>query len=247
MQVILLEQIKKLGNVGDMVTVKGGYGRNFLIPGKKALRATKDNIAYFESKKAEIEKANKEKLAEAQKVLGKIGGTVVSLIQQAGEDGRLYGSVSAGDIARQLSEDTKEEVIRSQVVLHAPIKYIGVHDVEIDLHAEAVAVVHVNIARSGSEAKDAAAKFAKGYRVMEGPGAETEKDAAEEKGESGEGESQEVVASAETAEAGTEAAEAAEGEENKDSKEPHPAEEPVAESTAKDDKVEKSKAESKKS
>lgn len=182
MQVILLEQIKKLGNIGDVVKVRPGYGRNFLIPNKKALRATKENVAYFESRKAEIEQENLKKLAAAEKVSKKIEGIVVALIQQAGEDGRLYGSVSAADIAKAVSEKSKEAVDRSHVHLHNPIKYIGVHSIEIGLHAQVAVRVNVNVARSEDEAKDAGARFARGEIVMEGPeGEELRKAAAAKK------------------------------------------------------------------
>jgi len=180
MQVILLEQIRRLGNTGDVVKVKDGFARNYLIPSNKAIRATKDNISYFESKKSEIEKENKKKLDEALKLSGKISGAVVSVVRQAGEDGRLFGSVSAADISNALIEQKKESIDRKQVVLQNPIKYIGVHEIELSLYADATATVHVNVARSASEAKDAAARFARGEIVMEGPEGELAKESAAE-------------------------------------------------------------------
>jgi len=175
MQVILLEQMRKLGNAGELVEVKGGYARNYLIPNKKALRATKDNVSYFESKKAEIEKENKKKLDEATAIAKKIEGAIVALVRQAGEDGRLYGSVNAADIAKTATETTKQEIDRKQITLHNPIKYIGVHSIEISLFGTVVAHVNVNIARTADEAKDQESRFKKGEIVMEGPAAEAEK------------------------------------------------------------------------
>ena len=174
MQIILLEQVKKLGNTGDVVSVKNGYARNYLIPNKKAMRATKDNIAYFEVKKKEIEAADKAKTSDAEKASKKIDGNIITLIQQAGEDGRLYGSVNANDIAKALSEKSSESINRKQVVLHAPIKYMGVYTVEVDLYGTIIANVHVNIARSEGEAKDAETRFKRGEEVMEGPSGEKE-------------------------------------------------------------------------
>ncbi len=168
LQVILLEPIKRLGQVGDVVQVKNGYARNFLIPQKKAVRATKDNVAYFEAKRKDIEKENAGKIAEAEKLAKQIDGAIITLVQQAGEDGRLYGSVKAADIAKALETEKKASVDRKQVVLHTPIKYIGVHTVEVHLHGDVSAVVHPNIARSATEAKDAKARFEKGEVVMEG-------------------------------------------------------------------------------
>lgn len=172
MQIILIEPVKNLGNVGDVVKVKQGYARNFLIPNKKAMRATSDNIAYYETKKKEIQAANKAKLDEASKIAQKIQGKLVTLVQQAAEDGRLFGSITAVEIAAGLSEQFGLDISRKQIVLHAPIKYIGVHTVEVDIHGDISAKVHPNIARSESDAKNAAARFAKGEKVMEGPDAE---------------------------------------------------------------------------
>ncbi len=175
MQIILLEPVRKLGAVGDVVKVKNGYARNFLLPNKKALRATEENIAYFEVKKKEIQAANNDKIAIATKVAKKIEKAVVTLVQQAGEDGRLYGSVNAVDISEALTTQVGVEISRKQVVLHAPIKYIGVHTVEVALHGDMVVKVHPNVARSEDDAKSAAQRFAKGEKVMEGPGADEDK------------------------------------------------------------------------
>ncbi len=180
MEVILLESVKKLGNTGDVVSVKNGYARNFLVPTKKAMFATKDNIAVFEQRKGEIEKENKAKTSEAEKLADKIKNTVVSLIQQAGEDGRLYGSISSVNISDALAKKTKEDIDRKQITLHNPIKYIGIHDIEIHLFGNVSAIIHANVARSEGEAKDAEKKFSRGERVAEGPSAESAQEAEEE-------------------------------------------------------------------
>jgi large subunit ribosomal protein L9 len=179
MQIILLEPVKNLGTVGDVVTVKNGYARNFLIPNRKAMRATADNVAYFDAKKKEIQAANQEKVSAANTTAKKIAGTVVALVQQAGEDGRLYGSVNATDIAAALSKHAGVEISRKQIVLHSPIKYVGIHTVEIDLHGDVVTTIHPNIARSEADAKSAAERFARGEKVMEGPEADSARKQAE--------------------------------------------------------------------
>jgi large subunit ribosomal protein L9 len=171
MQIILLEQVKNLGKVGEVVTVKYGYARNFLLPNKKALRATKANVDLFEVQKADIEKNNQELIKIAQAFAKKVDGIIVPVAQQAGEDGRLYGSVTITDIANAVSEKVGEKLERKLIELHDPIKYIGVHAVQVDLHAEVTVTVNVNVARTADEAKAAAARFAKGESVMEGPGA----------------------------------------------------------------------------
>lgn len=179
MKVILLEQIKRLGNVGDIARVRDGYARNFLIPNKKVLRATKENIAYFESKKSEIEKEASQKVAEAEKLASKIKGVVIDIIRQAGEDGRLYGSVNASDIATALTEKTKEQIDRKQVVLNNPIKYIGIYKIEIHIYANIYTTIHPNVSRNGDDAKEAAKRFARGEMVMEGPDGENHKEEQE--------------------------------------------------------------------
>ncbi len=181
MQIILLEQVKNLGNIGEVVKVKDGYARNFLLPNNKALRATKSNIDFFEVQKAEIKKQNDAKIKEAEATAKKVDGILVDIIQQAGEDGRLYGSVTIADIAEAVSQKSGQQIERKQVVLHDPIKYIGIHEVDVDLHAEVNVKVDVNVARTSAEAKISAEKFKKGERVMEGPSSETkaEEQAAE--------------------------------------------------------------------
>lgn len=151
MQVILLERIAKLGQMGDTVNVKDGYARNFLLPQGKALRANKANLEHFESQRAELEARNLERKKEADGVHDKLNGTSYIVIRSAGETGQLYGSVSTRDIAAALDEQGFK-VARSQVVLQNPIKVIGLHSVEVTLHPEVSSTVTVNVARSEDEA-----------------------------------------------------------------------------------------------
>lgn len=152
MNVVLLEKVGKLGVMGDVVTVKDGYARNFLLPKKKALRATQDNLAYFEKEKAALEKQNKTKKAEAEKIAKKIDGKTVPVIRAASEAGRLFGSVSTRDIANAVSS-LGETVDRSLVHLNQNFKMLGLFPVEVHLHPEVLATVTINIARSEDEAK----------------------------------------------------------------------------------------------
>lgn len=151
-QVILLERIEKLGAMGDIVDVKPGYARNFLLPQKKVLRASKDNIAYFESQKATLEKVNNEKKAEAEKHGKSLDGHKVVMIRQAGETGQLYGSVTGRDIADAINEVAKDKIERNMVILNQNIKAIGLLPVEVALHPEVKVTVTVNIARTEDEA-----------------------------------------------------------------------------------------------
>ena len=164
-QVILLERVEKLGNLGDVVSVRPGYARNYLLPQKKALRASKENIAYFEAQKAGIEKANADKRSDAEKQAKKIEGTIISLIRQASEAGHLFGSVSARDISDAVNEATKEAIERSQVVMNTNFKTLGLFPVDIALHPEVKVSVTVNIARSQDEA-DIQAKTGKAVIAM---------------------------------------------------------------------------------
>jgi large subunit ribosomal protein L9 len=159
MEVILLEHVEKLGGVGDAVVVKDGYARNYLLPQGKALRATNENKAVFESKRAEIEAENNKKKADAEAKAAKIDGNFVILIRQAGEDGRLYGSANARDIANTIAEQEGIELGRNQVVLSSSIKYLGVHPVKVYLHPEVAVTVNANISRSEEEAEDAKQEF----------------------------------------------------------------------------------------
>lgn len=152
-QVILLERVEKLGNMGDVVAVKPGYARNFLLPQKKALRASKDNVAYFESQKKNLEADNDKRKAAATKLAKKLEGLSISLIRQASENGQLYGSVASRDIADEAAKASGEEITRSMVILNQNYKMIGLFPVDVTLHPEVKVVVNVNIARSPEEAE----------------------------------------------------------------------------------------------
>jgi large subunit ribosomal protein L9 len=146
MQIILLEKLVNLGNLGDIVKVKDGYARNFLIPGKKARRATKDAIAEFEVRRAELEKVAAEKLADAQKQGEKLNGFTVQVSQKAGVDGRLFGSVTNADIAEALKSQGFAEVEKAQVRLpQGPLKTVGDHPVQVALHTDVLVDVTVSV------------------------------------------------------------------------------------------------------
>lgn len=166
MEVILLENVKKLGRSGDKVEVKNGYARNYLIPRGVALRANKENLAVYESKRAEIEKANADKQKTAEGVAKKLNGVEVAVIRQAAEDGRLFGSVTVREIAEQLKEKGFE-VDSKDVELLNPIKAVGVYNVRINLHADVAVEVKVNVARSESEAEGQLAQDAKDQAARE--------------------------------------------------------------------------------
>ena len=152
MKVILLERVEKLGSIGDTVTVKDGFARNFLLPRQKALRSTTANQKIFEAQRAQIEARNAENKAEAERRGERLDGSTYVLIRQAGESGQLYGSVSARDVA-DAAQAAGDRVERNQVVLETPIKTLGVHTVKVRLHAEVTVSVSVNIARSADEAE----------------------------------------------------------------------------------------------
>jgi large subunit ribosomal protein L9 len=152
-QVILLERVENLGAMGDVVAVKPGYARNYLLPQAKALRATKENVAYYEAQKAGLQKANAEKKAEAEKIAKKIEGAKVVIIRQASEGGQLYGSVSSRDIAESLTTDTKVSVGRGQVIVNTAYKTIGLFPVDVVLHPEVKVKITVNVARTAAEAE----------------------------------------------------------------------------------------------
>lgn len=152
-QLILLERVENLGAMGDLVTVKPGYARNFLLPQNKALRATKENIAYYEAQKAHLQKLNAEKKGDAETSAKKIEGAKVVIIRQAAEGGQLFGSVTSRDIAEALSEQAGQSVTRGQVALNQNFKTIGLFNVDVILHPEVKAKITVNIARSANEAE----------------------------------------------------------------------------------------------
>jgi large subunit ribosomal protein L9 len=156
MKVILLERVGRMGHIGDEVTVKNGFARNFLLPQQKALRATEANRARFEKERGDIEKRNTERREQAAGIATGLNGKTVVIIRQAGETGQLYGSVSSRDISDALSNDGFS-VARSQVNLTTPIKTVGVHPVALNLHAEVAVSITVNVARSDDEAARQAA------------------------------------------------------------------------------------------
>lgn len=152
MHVILLERIGHLGQMGDVVNVKNGYARNYLLPQKKALRATEENKAYFATQRVQLEANNLERKSEAEAIAEKLSGKSFIAIRQAGDTGQLYGSVTTRDIAEAVTEGGFD-VARRQVSLNTPIKELGLHDVEISLHPEVNVTVQINVARTEDEAE----------------------------------------------------------------------------------------------
>lgn len=170
MEIVLLERVENLGAIGDVVTVKDGYARNFLLPNAKALRATKANLERFEREREAIEARNAEAASEAADQGKSLDGKSFILIRQAGDTGQLYGSVSARDIAEAA------DVHRAMVALGQPIKELGIHDVRVKLHPEVAVTVHVNVARTEEEAERQAA----GEDVIETQQAQERADAEEQ-------------------------------------------------------------------
>ncbi len=152
MQVILMERIEKLGQMGDVVTVKPGYARNFLLPQGKARRATKENLDRFEQERTQLETENLERRGEAEKVGAKLMGLMVTLIRQAGDSGQLYGSVNTHDLAAEITE-AGYTVARNQISLDGVIKATGLHQVKVRLHPEVSVTITANVARSDTEAE----------------------------------------------------------------------------------------------
>ena len=152
MEVVLLERIERLGQMGDVVNVKPGYARNFLLPQKKALRANKANLEHFEGQRQQLEAENLQRRDEAQSVADRLNGLKVTVIRSAGESGQLYGSVSGRDIADAVAEGGFM-VGRQQVIVERPVKALGFHDFRIRLHPEVEAIVIANVARSEDEAQ----------------------------------------------------------------------------------------------
>jgi large subunit ribosomal protein L9 len=151
-ELILLERVEKLGQMGQIVKVKPGYARNFLLPRKKALRATKDNLAYFDTRRAQLEANNLARKTDAGSVAEKLEGLHVVLIRQAGESGQLYGSVSARDIADAVTT-AGFTVDKRQIVLDRPIKNLGLHRLRVMLHPEVLVSVIANVAQSAEAAQ----------------------------------------------------------------------------------------------
>ncbi|VAW14521.1 LSU ribosomal protein L9p [hydrothermal vent metagenome] len=192
MQVILLERIEKLGQMGDIVSVKPGFARNFLLPKRKALRASKANMTHFEGQRAQLEARNLELKGEAGSVADKLGGLSFIVIRQAGEAGQLYGSVSSRDLAETISEGGFS-LTRNQVILDRPIKMLGLHEVRVSLHPEVITLVTVNVARSEEEAERQARgedvtmdRFAEdGPQMVFGEDLDDDEDGEDEDGEDG--------------------------------------------------------------
>ena len=184
MKIILLERIAKLGRLGDVVSVRDGYARNYLLPRQRALRATAANIAYFEEKREEIEARNLKERAHAEDIAVALEGKMFTSIQQAGESGQLYGSVNARKIA-QLLKAQGFSISHNQIVLDMPIKALGVHPVQVELHSNVAATIRVNAARSEEEAarqslatqEERKQEQPAGAGAMEQPSAETNGDA----------------------------------------------------------------------
>lgn len=152
MDVILLQRIEKLGQMGEVVKVKPGFARNYLLPQKKALRATDENRARFEKQRAQLEATNLARRQEAEKISGKVDGLTVVVIRQAGETGFLYGSVSPRDISEAVTKGGVT-IVRDQVLLDRPIKMLGLHSVRVALHPEVIVTVTANVAKSEEEAE----------------------------------------------------------------------------------------------
>jgi large subunit ribosomal protein L9 len=152
MQVILLQRIGRLGQMGDVVNVKDGYARNFLLPQKKALRATEDNRKHFESQRAQLEANNLEQKTEAEAVSERLDKKIFTAIRSAGDTGQLYGSVATRDIAEAVTAGGFT-IDRRQVILERPIKNLGLHPVRVALHPEVIVTVTLNVARSEDEAE----------------------------------------------------------------------------------------------
>jgi large subunit ribosomal protein L9 len=174
MEVILLERVANLGQMGEVVRVKDGFARNFLLPRGKALRATQDNRKRFETMKVELEARNLELKSEAEKVGSKLDGQSFTVLRQAAEGGQLYGSVSPRDIAA-LASDKGFALSRSQIALNTPIKMIGLHKVPVTLHPEVEVTINITVARNADEA----ARIARGedVTVLREEGAELEAEA----------------------------------------------------------------------
>lgn len=192
MKVVLLERVEKLGAIGDVVSVKDGFARNFLLPRSKALRATSANMKVFEAQRAQIEARNAEARAQAEKNGETLDGQTYVMIRQAGDAGQLYGSVSGRDVAEAIQADGGK-VDRSQVVLDRPIKTLGIHEVKVRLHAEVAVTVKINIARSQDEAE----RQARGENVIASQFDEERQAAAEQAQELLEGGAGQAMADAE--------------------------------------------------
>jgi large subunit ribosomal protein L9 len=214
MEVILMERIEKLGQMGDVVSVKPGFARNYLLPQKKALRATKNNLARFEQERAQLEAENLKRRQEAERVAKDLEGMTVTVIRQAGESGQLYGSVNTRNVADAITE-AGVTVDRRQIDQGAVIKTLGLHPVRVQLHPEVIVTVTVNVARSAEEAE---AQMERGRVVTAEDMREAEEAAEAEVEAVVEAVEQEEAADAESAEAEAPAEETAPGEQEEESK-----------------------------
>jgi len=205
MQVILLERIEKLGQMGDVVKVKPGFARNYLLPQGKARRATEENLKLFEQQRAQLEAENLTRRDEARKVAEKLEGLVVALIRQAGESGQLYGSVNARDLAESVTA-AGFTVSRDQIVLDNVIKALGLHTIRVRLHPEVSVTITANVARSDAEAEAQAAQghvlTAQEERALEEAAAEAREAtlreiSVAEEGDEGEGADEDAAAASE--------------------------------------------------
>ncbi len=211
MEVILLERVEKLGQMGDVVNVKPGYARNYLLPYGKALRATRENIDRFEGERVELEATNLERRKDAEAVATKLEGFSCVLLRQASEGAQLYGSVSANDVADAVSE-AGVSLTRRQVQLDRPIKTLGIYRVRVMLHPEVIVGVDVNVARTAEEAESQAAAAARPETPTEAEEAAPARGAAKAPDEGAE-----VAAATEAPDEAGEAGEAEPGQEDSDS------------------------------
>jgi large subunit ribosomal protein L9 len=175
MEVILLERVAKLGQMGDVVRVKDGFARNYLLPKRKALRATDENRSRFENMKGELESRNIEQKGEAEKIAKMLDGQSFTVLRQAAEGGQLYGSVSPRDLAAIVTEKKGFTVNRAQIALNAPIKTIGLHKVPVSLHPEVEVTINVTVGRNADEAQ----RIARGEDITSRSEEESEQPAAE--------------------------------------------------------------------
>lgn len=197
MQVILVKSVRKLGKVGETVSVADGFGRNFLIPQGHAIRATKENLEKFSALKKELESQNAESKKDAESAAKAIKGKHIDFITQSAADGRLYGSVTAKVLATEISKLTKTELNYSNVLLDAPIKFNGVYEIQVVLHPEVTTSVLVAIAKTEPEAQDALREFKEGGPKKEENAKEAEMKALEKQAKAEES----ATIEAETAEA----------------------------------------------
>ena len=159
MEIILLERVKRLGEMGAIVTVKPGYARNFLVPKHKALRATAANRSLFDARKTQMAEESALKLEKSHGVHAIVDKNFITIIRQAGEDGKLFGSVSTRDISENANTKFNQTICHTEIVLENPVKYVGIYEVEVALHADLSATIYLNVSRSESEANESQKEF----------------------------------------------------------------------------------------